>query len=237
MSPSLSDCYVRLNGAQNDLEVFNTEVGRWLGQDVYSVVDEDDPHSGYRLLGIRIAAPPPDWGRRAGHIVNDIRTALEYLVYQLAWLDSGTVQANTQFPICDTPDAFKAELKKNRLIGLNSDHIKAIERCQPYNIGRSWIRQVRELSNPDKHRYINHAVATNWPPVPSIAGAVTLTRQHKPHRLMNKPGAEPPLASQLDVQMSVSVGVSFSDGSPVIETLKVLEAGVRGIIDAFQPEF
>lgn len=235
--PSLHDCYVRLDGARKDLEALHREVVTFLGEHVYSVLREDDPKTAEHLLGIRIARPPADWGRRVGHIVNDLRTALEYLVYQLAWLDSGAIQSGTQFPICDTPDAFTAELKKGRLKGLSPTHVEAIESSQPYEYGGLWLRQVRELSNIDKHRYLHSATSDNWPPVPTIGGAIELRREHKPHRLMNEPGAQLPLTAKLDVQMDISTGVALSDGSPVVETLQVLEAGVRALVDALQPEF
>lgn len=187
--PSLHDSYVRLDGARKDLETLDREVRAFLAQDVYRVLREDDPKTRERVLGIRIARPPADWGRRAGHIVNDLRIALEYLVYQLAWLDSGTIQKRTQFPICDTLEAFASDLKQGRLNGLSPPHVEAIESCQPYN-GVRWLRQVRVLSNTDKHRHLQSATSENWPPVPTIAGRLRGRARHRsPSR---RPGGSPP---------------------------------------------
>ena len=231
---------MRLDGARKDLEALDAKVRAFLSERVYVVVRDNDPETCERVLGIRVKRPPADWGRKAGHIVNDLRAALDYLVYQLALLDSKAVQSGTQFPICDTPAAFQSELKKGRLKGLCPAHVQAIEGCQPYGWDGRWLKQVRELSNPDKHRHLNTALSEHWPPVPSISGAMTLRRNKKPHRLMpeaSRLGVDWPLTSQLKVEMDISTGVAFTDGAPVIETLQILELRVRQLVDAFKPEF
>src|SRR5436305_624365 len=45
---------------------------------------------------------------RIGEICYNTRTALEYLVFELAKLDSGQPQDFTQFPIVDTKDKFRS---------------------------------------------------------------------------------------------------------------------------------
>jgi len=65
-----------------------------------------------------------------GEICYNLRSALDYLVYELAILDSSKRQDGTQFPIDDTPEKFSKH-KRSWLKGLNSNHVAAIEKLQP----------------------------------------------------------------------------------------------------------
>ncbi|MCH8188130.1 MAG: hypothetical protein IIB66_05415, partial [Proteobacteria bacterium] len=87
-----------------------------------------------------------------GEITYNLRAALDYLVYELARLDSGEVKNGTQFPIEDTEDGFKR--KRNAFLkGVSDKHVAIIESLQPYS-GCDWTRILRDLSNPDKHRQL-----------------------------------------------------------------------------------
>src|SRR5262249_34225904 len=85
-----------------------------------------------------------------GEVCYNLRAALDYLVFDLARRDSGAEQEQTQFLIEDNTDKFQKKVPR-RLKGLTPAHVAAIEVLQPYN-GCEWTRQLRELSNPDKHR-------------------------------------------------------------------------------------
>src|SRR3989442_13745286 len=63
----------------------------------------------------------------AGHF----RSALDYLIGQLANLDSGPGERRTQLPIESTPEGFKKR-RDSFLEGVNDAHVAAIERLQPY---------------------------------------------------------------------------------------------------------
>ena len=60
------------------------------------------------------------------------------------------------FPICSTPDAFKAQLARRRLNGVARDVATEIELLQPYHLGQDfdkamlWV--IDDLYNINKHR-------------------------------------------------------------------------------------
>ncbi len=85
----------------------------------------------------------------AGETANCFRSALDYMVGQLAILDCGTRQERTQFPIADTPKQFK-EARRCSLKGVSNAHVAAIEKLQPFN-GCGWARFLAILSNFAKH--------------------------------------------------------------------------------------
>jgi hypothetical protein len=93
---------------------------------------------------------PPIISIVLGEICYNLRSALDYLIFELARQDSGAVQDGTQFPIDHSPEQFEKN-KRSRLKGLSVAHIAAIEGFQPYK-ACNWTKVLRDLSNPDKHR-------------------------------------------------------------------------------------
>lgn len=79
-----------------------------------------------------------------------ISAALDSLVFELAWLDSGNEVDRTQFPIERTAKGWMSR-RNTYHRGVHDDHVEKIERFQPY-LGCDWTRQLQELSNADKHR-------------------------------------------------------------------------------------
>jgi hypothetical protein len=156
-----------------------------------------------------------------GEIAYNLRAALDYLVYELARLDSGKVTDSTQFLIEETPKDFKKKCGY-RLKGVNDKHIAIIEELQPYN-GCGWTRTLKYLSNPDKHRKLTLAkniIEYNPPEISSEAVAI----------IEGKP---------VDVNDCISVHVMFSDGkfSMDIDTLKQLKLKVAQTLHIFDSEF
>ena len=95
---------------------------------------------------------PAEMSLLIGEILYNLRGCLDYLVYQLAILDSGSEQNGTQFPIEDSQNGFRGR-RKSYLKFVNDSHVASIERLQPYN-GVDWTKWLRTYSNPDKHRHL-----------------------------------------------------------------------------------
>ena len=97
-----------------------------------------------------------------GEAIQAMRRALDYLVYEIAFLDSGIEQDDTQFPVDQSPRRFWARRERNSrglddhscyLVGVSNEHAGALQRDQPYS-GASWTERLARLSNPDKHRHL-----------------------------------------------------------------------------------
>ncbi len=166
-----------------------------------------------------------------GEICYNLRGALDYLVYELAFLDSGKIVEGTQFIIEDKQKVF-AFRQKERLNGLNSTHIAAIEALQPYR-GCDWTKALRDISNPDKHRRLtfNQGVFD----LQVFANADRLRFLNLPGRISS---AKHPITGQkMHMQTNLMLEIQLSDGTPVIETLKKIQAEVARTLDAFKPDF
>jgi hypothetical protein len=93
-----------------------------------------------------------------GHIVHDLRCALDYLAHELTALGKGRFE-QSQFPIADSPANLSSRDKKT-LQHLTPKHRAFVEGLQPYD-GRNFeFADLRDLSNRDKHRLLVATVST-----------------------------------------------------------------------------
>lgn len=157
---------------------------------------------------------PPIFGIVAGESIYNLRASLDYLVYELAILDSGSTQKGTQFPIESTVKGWNGRLN-TFLKGLSVKHKTIIEGLQPCN-GCKWTETLRDISNPDKHRTLQVVRISSFKKKANIpASAVSAVKMHA----------------------QFTPVIAFDDGSPVIETLQELKTNVTTVLDKFNSDF
>src|SRR5262249_18516344 len=152
-----------------------------------------------------------------GETIYNLRSALDYLVYELFYLDTGAPprrQHLTQFLIVDTPQAWNAHIpnskttsKKRRvmwLYKLSPSHQADLYRLQPCS-GCTWTKVLSELSNPDKHRRLTFV---------------------EPVKKLAPEGPNARLSQPTMMTYSLTGDIAFEDGTPVIPTLKDLQQKV-----------
>jgi len=165
-----------------------------------------------------------------GEICYNLRCALDYLIYALAELDSGSPQKGTQFPIMDASRDF-AGRGKSMLIGVNAAHVTAIERLQPY-MGCKWSGRLRDLSNSDKHRHIIPGGGNSRITVHSA-----LEKDLAPIWGVKRKAPHPLTGEEVDVKVYVSGEITFADGTLVTDTLHEIKTGVADMLRHFEPNF
>lgn len=184
-------------------------------------------HKGGRPLSL-------GFGVVVGEVIYNLRAALDYLIYELALRNSGQVQDRTQFPIESTASGFDGRRKTN-LKGISDPHIAAIEMLQPYK-GCNWTALLRDLSNPDKHRRLTESRAMT-------DGSLILEfgQLHnwigRPGKIYAAQGHRRGKVYDVYVYVNASVVIEFSDGLPVIQTLKELHTSVANTLGTFKPKF
>jgi len=233
----LDYCWERVRRAEEHIAEFEREVMSMHEKQAQAVpfdLDPNPPHA-----AINIGMPPETFagvrfGTLVGETVYNLRCALDYLVFELAKLDSGSEQERTQFPIMDTAQDFVG-WKERMLKGVNAGHIACIERLQPYS-GCDWTRLLRDLSNMDKHKqiisgtgimkcHVHSGLSTD---LSRISGAFDRDAKH------------PLTGEDVDVKIHIAGDVSFTEGMtayPAIHTLSELRTGVAQTLRDFEPEF
>jgi len=223
----LDGAYERINGARENLDTLKPLIKDFT-QVVADGVSLDYKEGFVNIKGERRRVPigtasaqinqpaPLKVSRLIGYVVQDLRSALDYLVYELARFISKAVVDKTQFVIVDSEEEFRRN--KWHLRGLTGEHITEFEGLQPYK-GCQWTGMLRDLSNPDKHR---HLLAIKSPVV------IRIDPRNTEEILAGRP---------VDVDSYASILIAFGDGTPVIEGLEQLVLDVAHILDGFKPEF
>lgn len=223
----LNGAYEQVNGAREHLDALRREIEAFVkvvANDVSLKYDKGVVNIRGRQLKVPIGTArfpfnlptPPRVSRLIGETIQNLRKALDYLVYELACFDAKTIIEKTQFVIVDSEEEFRKNLR--HLKGLTGEHIAEFNRLQPYR-GCNWTKLLRDLSNPDKHK---HLTAVRHPV------AFRLDASNTDAILTGK---------QIDKDSYASIQITFSKGAPVIETLEQLVVDVINTLHAFEPEF
>lgn len=232
---TLDDCFERVRRAGEHLAELERGISEVRALQANSIPIEFNSQPPYSFQ----QAYPPEtfYGMRMGLLVGEscynLRSALDYLIFHLAEHDSGIPQDGTQFPIVDTPKVFRSNATQRRLKGVNAAHVAAIERLQPYN-GQEWTRRLRDISNPDKHReLVRHlgesqiTVHSGWDFNERDFARILGVVRYATH----------PTRGVVEMKVHVALGVTFSDGLPVIETIEEIKRSVAKTLTDFKPGF
>ncbi len=223
----LDGAYEQINGAREHLDLLRPEIED-LTKSVSDNVSLKYEMGTVNIQGRQVRTPigtaqgqfnvpaPLKVSRLVGATIQDLRTALDYLVYELACFDSKSIVEKTQFVIVDCEMDFRSN--KRHLNGLTGEHIAMFERLQPYN-GCYWTGLLRDLSNPAKHKHL------------------TAIRQSASIRLSDYNTAAILAGKDMDVDDYATIKIAFGNGSPVIEGLEQLVLEVAHTLSDFKPLF
>lgn len=106
------------------------------------VIDFPEALDNFEAFGPPISA-------RASEVIHHLRSALDYVAFHAAWRDSGERNEKALFPLELKRRDWKGR-EKTYLLGVNAEHRAWIYAVQPFN-GVLWARQLKLLSNSDKH--------------------------------------------------------------------------------------
>ena len=167
MTLNLTSCRLRLGRASEHLGTLKDEISAWSDTDPYSLVRKRNPDATCYSIFLRVWNEPPlqRWSLITGDCVNNLRAALDHLVYAVAVhetkRDPPPDERRLAFPITDKSNLFVNEAR--RIKSLSAPVRAEIERLQPYNRLHSdfppLLSLIRDLNDLDKHRAIN-VVAT-----------------------------------------------------------------------------
>lgn len=89
-------------------------------------------------------------------IVQHLRAALDYLAYNLVWLDSGPPdrgrERSIHFPVVRNEARWKAEAN-GRLPGVTREHLAILREYQPF-AACTWTARLANLAMIDRHRFV-----------------------------------------------------------------------------------
>jgi hypothetical protein len=204
-SQTFADAELRIARAEGHLADLRRRLDEWVKTQETGV--RQTPEG---MVGLRHSGPPLPRVITLiiGEAIQNLRTALDYLVYALTWLDSETHRDQTQFPIVDREEAFESQ--RFRLSGLSDEHREAIRALQPF-AGCEWIGSLRDASNQDKHWALSVAIAQGSGVARNIG--------------------QPDFETEFDVRLVLD------DDTPIFDWLEQLIANVTAVLTEFKSDF
>ena len=147
---------LKITRAEQHLSDLRRALTGYLESQPYGAMYEYDPSYGSRVRGLRITEhPPPGFAAYVGDCLHNLRSALDYLAWELVLAAGQTPNDRTEFPIFSEPLKY-SKAASIRLTGVSPAPLATVEALQPYHNGQSfadhplWI--LHRLSILDKHR-------------------------------------------------------------------------------------
>jgi hypothetical protein len=166
-SVDLSCVRLKLDRANKHIECFRLNLEAFLKQDPapFGFRPEERPGAGEAVEHILYAVvrkhPPRELALLIGDAIQNMRTALEYLAYELS-SPRARKSGNTSFPIFSDECEFKVK-GLPRIKTIKGDERTFIERVQPYAASKvpsdDPLAILRRLSNLDKHQLLVPIIA------------------------------------------------------------------------------
>lgn len=166
--PAMLSCFGKLLRARELFGQIMESAAEFRKRDYYEIVRFDNARTATDELvrvqwKIKVLNPvPEDWAYLTGDAVNNMRSALDHALAEVArqrlgFSDADVEKHRLQFPICDTSDDY-AKVAKKLVKFLPQDLIDELEMLQPYRGDPDDrlhnLAMVRDLSNLDKHRQL-----------------------------------------------------------------------------------
>jgi len=162
---------LKLDRAEVHIDLLQAESDVFLALDPppfdvrFEYQDEPDGTRSYIGRAVIRRMPPATWGLIVSDAIQNIRQALEYLVFQMTPVGDEL----PSFPICTTRKQFKSVAGSLR--DLAEDHRTLIKSVQPYHDqdpDQNPLAVLRELSDRDRNRLLRTIVAArddteSWP--------------------------------------------------------------------------
>lgn len=209
----------------------------------------------------QVSDPDPAVAAIAGDVLQNLRSALDYLAFQLVVMGLGSVPADPRYiayPIADSAAEYPA-LRQRRVKGARSAAIDAIDATRPYRGGDDALWRLHRLNNVDKHRLLI-TVGTAFRSVnigPTLRAEFEKAFPERGHTLPDlsiflrpadrlfplKAGDElfiDAVDAKPNEKIQFRLDVAFGepqvmDGEPIIETLRHVTDSVEKLIAGFAP--
>ncbi|MFZ0339056.1 MAG: hypothetical protein WAL45_13555 [Terracidiphilus sp.] len=244
---------LKIERADEHLKLLESELARYYATHPAEFVPEGDVHrdelGGEYVFGsFKVDAPPPLLAMIMGDALQNLRSALDYLIWELVAANHQTPGEYNAFPICRSEKEFMTELGRNRMAGVNPDVIAEVARLQPYfdgaDVDKSFLWTLHHFANINKHRRI---LLTRLKTMPIPPGFVTSQdAQGLVHAMVNPPptnidtkvGPVPIVDGKVQMNPAFIGYVIFDEGPPKgYEVWAFLEATSRFIPEHVLPHF
>lgn len=151
-----TSCWEKFRRAEQHIDELERRIVEFHATDPYSIVAEDKPETGQRVVRVAKTTPlPADLPLILGDAVHNARSAFDHFAYQA--IPNPT--SETSFPVHRKGSPTKANPMKGKvngqLKGGSSELLKAVTSCGPYQGGAAdylWVLDYLDIM--DKHKLL-----------------------------------------------------------------------------------
>jgi hypothetical protein len=148
---------LKIERAKVHVSELQAELNAFMEAEPYEVGAKHDPETRKLIYYVSKADPIPDRiPLIVGDAIQNLRTALDRLAYQLVSNDTGDNPPSPRyiyFPIAENAARYEAS-KSQRLEGAKDETLNAIDALKPYKGGNDSLWALNKLNNIDKHRLL-----------------------------------------------------------------------------------
>lgn len=144
----------KLEWAERHLLALHAEIKAAFPREAFEIERERDPMTNRVIHRVtKIPKIPPAIPAMSGDVLQNLRSALDHLAYQLFRHHSGEKASARHicFPIFDDESNYLSQRGK-KLEGIHPHSIAAIDQVKPYKGGNDVLWRLHKLNNIDKHR-------------------------------------------------------------------------------------
>lgn len=258
---------MKIAHAREHLHSLKKDVGLYLESNPCAIGLRRDPESRRLVYFVdHIGATPLRFSLLLGDVLQNLRSALDHLAFQLVWVGSGKLPSNhVYFPIADNRSKY-VEQRRWQLKGAAPQAIAQVDALSPYRDGNELLWKLHRLSIVDKHRVLITAgsafrsvnigpmmmrdlakAMVEAPAGASPAALPSLNLYLRPADRMfplkkgdelfiDAPDAEP--SQGVTFHFDVAFGEEgIAAGEPIVETLESMVALVESIVPEFGQYF
>lgn len=243
--------------SEHHLHSLRRAVREYFNTDLQHFALKYDPDAHPRMTE-RIFFIPQDFALMASDAIVNLRSSVDYLMWDLVLANGAEPTERTQFPLALAPRTEKGQRVPPDVCGeISLAALAEVERLQPYNAGHpsaaamTPLGMLRELANVTKHRHVpivtSHVAdgaTVRIAPGQSWIGDIPFFLVHymKDGALFSTADADVEVKGQLTVQVSIGPSVpvgpdppAFPKGyEPLISTLDLLTLEVWRCISALE---
>ena len=156
-NPAFRKVRAKVTRAEQNIQDFQLGLGSFFDSKPYEVAVKDDPQRGNRVFYLsKIDEPPDTLAAIASDIIQNLRSSLDTLAYQLVLASRGGTKPEWRvyFPIAGSAADYKGT-RRGCIKGVGQSIIDASDATEPYKGGKGHaLWQLQQIANADKHELL-----------------------------------------------------------------------------------
>jgi hypothetical protein len=145
---------LKIKRAKEHICDLDTRLTTFKNGNPYKVVPELDSNMGKRVFRFREKQSiPAEISLRTGEVIQNLRSALDYVVWALVESNGSTPTRDNCFPISENAKKYKTG-SPGKVKGMCQRAVDCINLTKPDKGGTEALWQLHELNNSDKHRLL-----------------------------------------------------------------------------------